>query len=174
MQIAKTKFSKLLIIKKKLFNDNRGYFYRDFCKKELSNLNFNIKQINVSFNYEKFTLRGFHYQKPPHGEDKIISCIEGEILNISIDLRKNSKTYLKTFSKRISSKNCMSLLIPKGFANAYLTLKKNTKILYYMSQFYKPSHSMSIRYDDPFFNVKWPSKPRVISDKDTIVKNFIV
>ena len=94
---------------------------------ELSKLNFNIKQINFSYNHKEFTLRGFHFQKTPYQEDKIISCISGEILNVSIDLRKNSKTYLKVFSKVITSKDNTSLLIPKGFANAYLTLKKIQK-----------------------------------------------
>ena len=172
MQIKKTKFKGLFIIKKKFFRDNRGFFYRDFCKNELSKLNFNIKQINFSYNNKEFTLRGFHFQKSPYQEDKIISCISGEILNVSIDLRKNSKTYLKVFSKVITSKDNTSLLIPKGFANAYLTLKKNTKILYYMSEFYKPSYSSGIRYDDPFFDIKWPVKPKIISKKDKVIKNF--
>lgn len=172
MQIIKTNFKNIIIIKKKFHKDNRGFFYRDFCAKELLKLKFNIKQINFSFNHKVLTLRGFHFQKSPYQEDKIISCVSGKIFNVSIDLRKNSKTYLKSFSKTIDSKDCFSLLIPKGFANAYLTLKKDTKIIYYMSEFYKPSHSSGIKYNDPFFNVKWPRSPKVISKKDKTIKNF--
>ena len=172
MQVLKTNFDKLFIIKKKLIKDKRGLFYRDFCEDQLKKLKFKIKQTNISFNHKSYTLRGFHYQKYPYGEDKIITCLSGEIINVSIDLRKNSKTYLKIFSIKINSKNKISLLVPKGFANAYLTLKKNTKILYYMSQFYKPSFANGIRYDDPFFDFKWPKKPKVISNKDLSFKNF--
>ena len=135
MLIKKTNFKDLLILNKNLFNDRRGYFYRDFCAKELKNINFKIKQTNISFNKKKFTLRGFHRQLPPFEEHKIITCMSGEILNVSIDMRKKSKTYLKVFKKKLSEKNNLSILLPKGFANAYMTLKNNTKILYYMSKF---------------------------------------
>jgi dTDP-4-dehydrorhamnose 3,5-epimerase len=172
MLVKSTKFSKLFIIDKKIFNDERGYFIRDFCKKELKKIKFVIKQVNISFNKKKYTLRGFHYQKKPFEEDKIITCLSGEILNISIDLRPRSKTYLKYFKKILSEKNCYSLHIPKGFANAYLTLKPNTKILYYMSQYYKPINGYGIRYNDNFFSISWPHKPKNISKKDLNFKNF--
>ena len=133
MLVKKTKFKDLYIIKKIKFKDNRGYFYRDFCKKELKSLNFDVKQTNISFNNKRFTLRGFHYQIKPNQEKKIITCMQGSILNISIDLRKKSKTYLKFFKKILSENNGESIYVPEGFANAYLTLKEKTKIFYYMS-----------------------------------------
>jgi dTDP-4-dehydrorhamnose 3,5-epimerase len=172
MLIKKTKFNNFCIIEKSLFKDNRGHFYRDFCKKELKILNFNIKQTNISFNNKKHTLRGFHYQIKPNQEKKIITCVQGSILNISIDLRKKSKTYLKLYKIILSEKNGKSIHVPKGFANAYLTLKDKTKILYYMSEFYKPSKARSIRYNDKFFAIKWPYKPKVISKKDLNIKDF--
>ena len=98
MLIKKTDFKDLLIIEKNLFKDLRGHFHRDYCDKELSKINFKVKQTNISFNKKKFTLRGFHRQLPPFEERKIITCISGEILNISIDLRRKSKTYLKVFT----------------------------------------------------------------------------
>ena len=100
MLIKSTKFHRLFIIIKKPFIDKRGYFFRDFCNNELKKIKFYIKQINISFNKKKYTLRGFHYQQKPFKEDKIISCIAGEILNVCIDLRKKSKTYLKIFKRR--------------------------------------------------------------------------
>ena len=172
MLIKKTKFNNFYIIEKSLFMDNRGYFYRDFCKEELKILNFDIKQTNISFNNKKYTLRGFHYQIKPNQEKKIITCMQGSILNISIDLRKKSKTYLKIYKIILSEDNGKSIHVPKGFANAYLTLKNKTKIFYYMSEFYKPSKARSIRYNDKFFSIKWPYKPKVISKKDLNIKDF--
>jgi dTDP-4-dehydrorhamnose 3,5-epimerase len=172
MLIKSTKFDRLFIINKNPFRDSRGSFVRDFCKKKLKKLNFKIKQVNISFNKKKYTLRGFHYQKKPFEEDKIITCLSGAIINISIDLRKSSRTYLKIFKKKLSEKNNQSIHIPKGFANAYLTLMSNTKILYYMSQYYIPKKGLGIRYDDNFFSIKWPNTPRVISNKDLNHKKF--
>tara|TARA_B100000989_G_scaffold119333_1_gene87897 strand:- start:25279 stop:25803 length:525 start_codon:yes stop_codon:yes gene_type:complete len=172
MLIKKTIFKGLLIIKKKKFVDNRGFFYRDYCEKELKKIKFQIKQTNISFNKNKFTLRGFHSQLQPNSESKIISCISGEIINICIDLRKNSKTYLKFYRKILNDKNNISLLVPRGFANAYLTLKKNTKIFYYMSSFYKPSKEKNIRWNDKFFSIKWPHKPKHLSKKDSLIPDF--
>ena len=174
MLIKKTRFKNLYVIKKNKFKDNRGLFYRDFCNDELKKLKFNIKQINISFNNKKHTLRGFHSQIKPNEEKKIITCVNGSILNISIDLRKKSKTYLKNYKIILSDKNKYSIHVPEGFANAYLSLEDKTKVLYYMSEFYKPSKEMNIRYDDKFFSIKWPHKPKVISKKDQNIPDFIL
>ena len=172
MKIIKTKFKDLYIIKKKKIIDNRGFFTREFCEKKLQKINFKIKQINFSSNKKKHTLRGFHYQVKPYDEAKILKCLSGKIYNVSIDLRKKSKTYLKQYSIYLSENDNKSLLVPKGFANCYLTLKNNTKILYFMSNFYKRKSSKSIRYNDKFFSVRWPIKPKVISKKDLNIKDF--
>ena len=172
MKINKTNFKDLVIIDKSLFLDNRGYFYRDFCTKILKKLNFKIKQINFSFNKKKYTLRGFHFQKKPYEEDKIITCVKGEMLNVSIDLRKNSKTFQKVYKVKLNEKNNKSIYVPKGFANAFLTLKNNTKIIYYMSEYYNPSKADAIRYNDRYFNISWPHKPEVISKKDKSIKDY--
>ena len=97
-------------------------------------MHFKIKQTNISENYKKYTLRGFHYQKKPYGEDKVISCIKGAIYNIVLDIRQNSKTYKKWQSFLLNEENKLNLILPKGCANAYLTLKDNTWILYYHSE----------------------------------------
>ena len=172
MLIKQTSFDKLFLISKKKFIDKRGYFIRDFCKKGLKKINFEIKQTNISYNKKKYTLRGFHYQAKPFEESKIITCISGKILNVSIDLRKNSKTYLKIYKKILSEKKLDSLHIPKGFANAYLTLKSNTKILYYMSEYYRPNKSFGIKYNDKFFSIKWPHDPKVVTGRDLNFKDF--
>ena len=145
--------------------------YMNMIKKNLDII-FELDNINISYNRKKYTLRGFHYQKKPYGEDKIITCLSGKILNVSIDIRKKSKTYLQVFKKILSDKNHQSLYIPIGFANAYLTLKPKTKILYYMSQYYKNKNALGIRYNDPAFNIRWPFKVKAISDRDISFRDF--
>ena len=161
-----------MLIKPEPFIDKRGLFRRIYCQKELkrNKINFNIKQINVSENKNIHTLRGFHYQKSPYGEEKIITCMKGEIHNIVIDMRKKSKTFMDWQSFNLSEVNRLALLVPKGCANAYLTLKKKTWVLYFHSQFFKPGFERSIRYNDPKFSFDWPNKAKVISKKDNIIQ----
>lgn len=172
MIYLKQKIKGLMLIKPEPFVDNRGFFRRIYCYKELNlkKIKFSIKQANISENKNIQTLRGFHYQKFPYGEDKIISCIQGEIHNIVIDMRKNSKTFMKWQSFRLSETNRFGLLVPKGCANAYLTLKKKTWVLYFHSQIYKPGFEESIKYNDPKFKFDWPKKIKILSQKDNSIK----
>lgn len=146
-----------------------------FVKKNLKKkgINFNIKQANISQNFKKGTLRGFHFQRKPFSEDKILSCIKGEIYDIVVDLRSKSKTYKKWISFKLNEKNKYFLLVPKGCANAFLTLKDNTLIHYYSSQYYNSNAEGGIRYNDPNFSFKWPKKIKIISHKDLNFENFI-
>jgi dTDP-4-dehydrorhamnose 3,5-epimerase len=150
------------------FFDNRGSFRRHFCKNELKKkkINFKVIQSNISENFHKGTLRGFHYQISPFGEAKYLSCLKGEIFDIVVDLRKNSKTYLKWKSFLLKENDYKSLHVPKGCAHAFITLKKNTIVHYYCSQKYSPKHERGIRYNDPSFNFQWPIKIKHISEKD--------
>ena len=173
------KFSKLSLkdawqIEPNLFEDSRGTFRRSFCqeKYEEYGIDSDMSQGNISENIHKGTLRGFHYQIGEHQEAKTITCITGSIFDVIIDLRKDSPTYLKHTSLEISSINKKSIHIPKGCANAWLTLEPNTIIHYYMSTPYKPGFDCGIRYDDKFFNVKWPFPPKIISQKDKNYKDF--
>ena len=156
------------IIEHESFIDNRGAFTRMYCSKEFEEFGIenNISQINLSFNKYEHTLRGFHYQEEPHGEDKTMKCLAGAIFDIVVDIRKDSKTYLKWISFEFTENDNLSLHVPKGCANAFLTLKTNTLVNYYSSYEYSPSNEKSIRYNDPLFNFKWKSKPKVISEKD--------
>ena len=154
--------------------DERGMLRRHFCRHEFreSGLMTDIKQCNVSENKGKHTLRGFHFQLPPHGENKVISCIKGGIHDIVVDLRKDSAGYLKWQSFALTEENRLSLYVPIGCANAYLTLQDNTWILYYHSAFFTPSSEGSIRYNDRAFKFDWPAEPSVISEKDLNVPDF--
>lgn len=172
MIFEKQKIKGLILIKPEPFIDKRGLLRRIYCLNEFKNkyFNFIIKQSNISENKKNHTLRGFHYQESPHGEDKIITCIQGKIHNIVIDMRKKSKTYMMWKSFNLSQKNRLVLFVPKGCANAYLTLKENTWVLYFHSQFYKKGSEKSIKYNDPKFSFNWPCKPKVISTKDNSIK----
>ena len=172
MIFQKQKIKDLIVINPEPYTDRRGLFRRVYCFNELKlkKINFKIKQANISENKDTQTLRGFHFQKFPYGEDKIISCVQGEIHNIVIDMREDSKTFKNWQSFCLSEKNRLGLLVPKGCANAYLTLKKKTWVLYFHSQFYKPGYEESLKYDDPKFNFDWPKKIKVISKKDNSIK----
>ena len=174
MILIKQKIDGVFLIKPKLFKDDRGIFRRHFCNEEFSSykLASGVKQANLSINYKKGTLRGFHYQKKPYEEDKTMSCIKGEIFDIIVDLRKKSKTYMKWISFKLSDKNKFAVHIPKGCANSFLTLKNNTIVHYYCSQKYNPSCEGGINFNDPKFKFKWPIKPKIVSKKDRNIPFF--
>ncbi len=164
----------LVLIQPDVFEDNRGSFRRNYCVEEFkaAGLNFMACQGNISENTRKYTMRGFHYQKSPSAESKLLTPISGGIHNVVIDLRIKSLTYLKWVSIDIWSKDKESLHVPAGCANAFLTLSENTVVQYYMGDYFKPETYSGFRYDDPFFNIPWPHTPIVISDKDSSFQNF--
>jgi dTDP-4-dehydrorhamnose 3,5-epimerase len=164
-----TKIKGLYLIKPKIFKDDRGNFFRYFCSDEYKKIFFKnaILQTNICTNKKKGILRGLHYQSKPHDETKIVTCISGEIYDVAVDLRKNSKTYMKYFGTILSEKNKNILLIPKGFAHGYITLRKNSTIAYLVDANYSPFAEKGIKYNDKKINIKWPIKPKYISKKDT-------
>jgi len=174
MKFIKKNLSGLFIIKPEPYSDKRGLLRRHFCQQEFGEQGImtDVKQCNISENRLSHTLRGFHYQHPPYGEDKILSCFKGAIYDVVVDLRRHSKTYLKWESFELTEQNRLSLYVPKGCANAYLTLQDNTWIFYYHSEFYTLGAEAAIRYNDPFFKFDWPAEPIVISDKDKCHPDF--
>jgi dTDP-4-dehydrorhamnose 3,5-epimerase len=148
--------------------DNRGFFARAFCNDEfkLNDLNGQIAQINTSFCEKKGTFRGLHYQVAPYGEVKFIRCISGEVLDIIVDMRPDSKAYLKSFSVVLSSENRLAFYIPEGFAHAYMSLTDSSEVLYSTSQKYIPGAERGIRWDDPKINLNLPFGPNLVSEKD--------
>ena len=168
MKLLKTKFKDKYIIEHKKNLDKRGFFMRSFCDKSLNKkgINFRIRQSNLSYNEKKLTLRGFHFQKPPYSENKIISCLKGKLFLVLLNLDKNSSTYLDHITFVLGENLNKSILVSKRCATAFLTLKSNTLVSYYMSTYYKKNTSSGINYEDPKLKVKWPKKPKVISEKD--------
>ena len=174
MKFTEQKLSGVYIIEPEPYEDERGMLRRHFCQREFrdNNLMTDIRQTNVSENKKNHTVRGFHFQLPPHGEEKVISCIKGAIYDIVVDLRKESKTYLKWQSFELTEENRLGIYVPIGCANAYQTQKENTWVLYYHSEFYTPGVESGIRYNDPFFKFKWIAEPKVISEKDLNIPDF--
>jgi dTDP-4-dehydrorhamnose 3,5-epimerase len=174
MKIIKTKAKDIYIISHKKIKDSRGFFMRSFCKKifKKKGINFDIRQINFSFNKKKYTLRGFHYQKKPFSEKKIINCIKGSVLIVLLNVNKKSKNYLKFIKIKLNEKIKKSLFVSENYATAFLTLKVNTLIIYYMSNYYNSKYSSGLKFNDPKIGIKWPAKPSSISKKDLNFKKI--
>jgi dTDP-4-dehydrorhamnose 3,5-epimerase len=149
--------------------DARGYFYRGFCRETLIDAGImigEIVQINHSFSVKKGTFRGFHYQLPPFAEEKIVSCLQGDVLDFVLDLRKGSDTFLKHDTVSLSEINNRSVLIPKGCAHGLITLTENCKLLYLHTAVYKPEFERGISISDPRISVKLPAPIEEISERD--------
>ena len=167
MKIKKTKFKGLVILNGIKHEDKRGYL-RELVLEKLIKKRFKFQILSVS---KKNVLRGLHFQvRKPQG--KLISVLKGEIFDVSVDLRKNSKTYGKYFSVRLSEKNCNSVFVPPGFAHGFLTLKKENIICYSLTDYRSPKDERSLKYNDPKIKIKWPSKKPNISIRDKNAKNF--
>ncbi len=156
------------IIEGEPVSDERGYFARIYCAEELrrEGVEFPIVQSSVAFSRACYTLRGLHYQAPPHGEQKLVRCIRGEAFVVALDLREDSDTRGRWCGVRLSEDNGLSLYVPAGCAQGYQTLRADTEMLYSMSAPYCPEAAAGVRYDDPSIRVEWPAPPAVISDRD--------
>jgi dTDP-4-dehydrorhamnose 3,5-epimerase len=168
MKFHEQKLAGVFLIEPSPFKDDRGVFRRHFCDHEFSEQDIvtDVRQSNVSENNYAHTLRGFHYQTPPFGEGKTLSCLKGRIYDIIVDLRQESKTYMQWVYFELNEKNRCSIHIAPGCANAFLTLEDQCLIHYYCSQPYTPSAERGVRYNDPAFGFEWPFDPAVISEKD--------
>jgi len=168
MIFLKTKIENLYIIEPELKTDERGYFARIFCEKEIAkiSLDFKIVQINRSLNKKKGIIRGMHFQKFPKAEDKIVQCIKGAIYDVAIDLRKDSPTYGQWVAEELSEDNKKMFLIPKGFAHGFQSLVDDSEVLYFLSEFYSPEHSSGVRWNDPSLRIKWPIENPFLLERD--------
>lgn len=172
MKLIRTNFKDLLIIEPMVFKDVRGYFLESYHKEKLDQLiKIDFVQDNESCS-EKNVLRGLHFQKPPFAQAKLIRVICGAILDVVVDLRKESKTYGQHFDIELNETNKTQLFVPLGFAHGFLTLTDNTIINYKCSQFYNPKSEVSLLWNDKTFNINWPIKTPNLSDKDKNGLNF--
>ena len=173
MKKYKTKIQGLILIESKKFFDERGYFFESYNEKIYSEIGIKNKFLQDNFSIsKKNVLRGLHYQKKnPQG--KLISVIKGSILDIAVDIRKNSKSYGKYFSIILSEKNNKQLWIPAGFAHGFMSLVDETIVKYNTSKRYSPKHERSLLWNDKKINIKWPDlKTKIISKKDAkLIRN---
>ena len=168
MIFTETKLKGAFIIDPEKLDDERGFFARTFCQKEFEarGINSRLVQCSVSFNREKGTLRGMHYQTPPHEEARLIRCISGAIYDVIIDLRRSSPTYRQWSAVELTKENYKAIYVPEGFAHGFQTLDPNTVVFYQMSEFYHSENAQGVRWDDPLYGIRWPLKPRCISARD--------
>ncbi|MBN9542960.1 MAG: dTDP-4-dehydrorhamnose 3,5-epimerase [Alphaproteobacteria bacterium] len=173
MIFKETDLQGVFIIEPKVFLDDRGYFFESFRQNLSSeNLNFTPIQDNESYNKFKNTLRGFHLQKNPMAQAKLVRCVSGKILDIALDVRKNSDTFGKYFAIELSSENKKQLFIPKGFAHAYLTLEDNCIVEYKVDNYYSKEHDVSIKWNDKDISFPWDITDPILSDKDKEAISF--
>jgi len=160
------------------FSDDRGWFARFYCKDEFQQIGHFKEwvQLNHSASYEKGTLRGLHFQMPPYREIKMVRCIAGAVLDIIVDLRKDSPSFLSHFAQELSAANKKMLYIPEGFAHGFQSLTENAELIYHHTAFYTPDAEGGLRYDDPALRIQWPLPVTVLSQRDSnhlfIDKNF--
>ena len=168
MIFNQTKLKGAFIIEIEKKEDSRGFFARAWDVKEFEQnvSNSNLVQCNISHNNKKGTIRGMHYQIPPYSESKLIRCTKGEIFDVIIDLRENSNTRYKWISTKLDSYQHNMIYVPEGFGHGFQTLEDNTEVYYQNSQIHKSEFERGVKFDDPFFNIKWPINKPILSNKD--------
>ncbi len=168
MNVEPTSLAAMYRIFPEVYFDVRGEFWRSFCQQGLAEngLEFEVCQSNVSVNPHRYTLRGFHYQRSPSTERKILTVVRGALHVVIVDVRPDSSTFLAHEAFRFEIGDRSSLLVPEGCATGFLTLADDTIVHYQMSDHYQPENYAGFRYDDPAIGVEWPAEPAVISDRD--------
>jgi dTDP-4-dehydrorhamnose 3,5-epimerase len=166
--IIDTPLDGLKIIERKPIQDSRGFLSRIFCADQLKSVGWDkpISQINQTMTKRKGTVRGMHYQNNPHAEMKLVTCLQGDIWDVAIDLRKNSKTFLRWHAERLSAKNCRAMLIPEGFAHGFQTFTDDCELIYLHTAPYALGAEAGIRPNDPCLDISWPLDFFKISIKD--------
>ena len=168
MIFTKTRLKGAFIIELDRKQDERGFFARTFCQQEFAahGLKPLIAQGNIAYNRKKGTIRGMHFQFPPAAETKLVRCTRGSILDIIVDLRPESATYLQHVSVELDGDDHRALFVPERFAHGYQTLHDNTVTSYSVGEFYAPASEFGILYNDPRLGLAWPLPVTVISEKD--------
>lgn len=169
MQIRKTDIPGLLIIEPKIFHDTRGYFYESYNELIFSENGMDMKFVQDNESRSgRDVIRGLHYQLAPHAQSKLIRVLEGAILDVAVDLRKNSPTYKKWSGIEITAENKLQLLVPKGFAHGFRVTSETATVLYKCDEFYHPASERSILFSDTILGIDWEIDPEraVVSEKD--------
>lgn len=162
------------VIEPERLSDARGFFARIWCEQEIADFHLNKHwvQSSISFNKQRGTLRGMHFQIAPHEEIKLVRCTMGAIFDVIIDLRPTSKTRLQCYAIELSAANRRTLYIPGGFAHGFQTVQDNSEVHYQMSAFYAPACARGVRWNDPAFQIEWPQDQPVINERDNSYPDY--
>ena len=174
MKFIPTPLPGAFVIEPQLFTDERGFFTSTFSRAKFAEhgCNAELHECNVSFNKKAGTLRGMHFQKPPHAQSKLVRCTRGAIWDAIIDLRPDSSTFKQWFGAELTANNRKQLYIPEGFAHGFITLADETEVFYQMGNVYNAAASAGVRWNDPAFGIQWPREVSVIIDRDATYPDF--
>lgn len=163
-----TPLAGLILVQRKLIEDHRGFMSRFYCADEFSVAGFNkpIAQINHTLTRKKGAVRGLHFQYPPYAETKLVSCLQGEIFDVAVDLRRDSPTFLHWHGVMLSAQNHLSLLIPEGFAHGFQAMSEDCELIYLHTMSYHPESESAVNVADPKLGIVWPLETTDISEKD--------
>lgn len=168
MNVIETKLPGVVIVEPQVFGDHRGWFMESWSQKtmEAHGLNCDFVQDNQSYTARKGTLRGIHFQQYPMAQTKLVRVTRGAVMDVAVDLRKDSPTYKQWIAVELSAENRKQLLIPQGFGHAFLTLTDDVEFVYKCDNFYSKEHDRNIRFDDPELGVEWGIAEPILSEKD--------
>ena len=168
MEVEKTFIDGAVVLTPKVFGDNRGWFMESYSKRTLEEAGIfdDFIQDNRSFSAEKGTLRGLHCQTEPMAQAKLLTCLKGEILDVAVDIREGSPTYMKWVSVKLSEENKKMFYIPTGCLHGFVTLTDDVEVMYKVNNFYSPENDRSVRFDDPTLGVEWGVTNPILSQKD--------
>lgn len=168
MRFSETELSGAFVVDLDLNQDERGFFARSWCQKEFGErgLCTQFVQSNISFNRTAGIIRGLHFQKAPYEEIKLVRCTMGKIFDVIVDIRSESKTFLRWVGVELSADNRKMMYVPKGFAHGFQTLVDNSEVFYEMSEFFYSAHSDGIRWNDHSLGISWPIENPIVSLRD--------
>lgn len=169
IDIRDTPLNGLKVIQRNPIGDHRGFLERMFCQEELQSLmcGKDIVQINHTLTAKRGTVRGLHFQYPPHAEIKIVSCLRGEVFDVAVDLRQGSPTFLKWHAEILNASNHRTLFIPEGFAHGFQSLTEDCELLYFHTAAYWPSAEGGLNSQDPKLDIRWPQVVLEMSCRDS-------
>jgi dTDP-4-dehydrorhamnose 3,5-epimerase len=174
VRFLETPIHDVFVIEIEPHHDARGFFARTWCEREASarGLELGTTQCSVSFNTQKGTLRGLHYQLPPFEEVKLVRCTAGAIWDVAVDIRSSSPTFGRHVGVELTARNRRTLYIPRGCAHGFITLANDSEVFYQMSTEHSADHARGLRWNDPFFGIRWPAEVTVISERDRTYQDF--
>jgi dTDP-4-dehydrorhamnose 3,5-epimerase len=174
MIFRETTIEGMWVVEPERHEDERGFFARTWDADEFAErgLDARLVQCSLSYNRRRGTLRGMHYQAPPHEEAKLVRCTAGAIFDVAIDLRPRSETFCSWAGVELSAENRLALYVPKGCAHGFLTLTDCAEVVYQMSEVYSPEAARGVRFDDPAFGIEWPGHVVVVNERDRTYPDF--